>query len=387
MKTLTKEKQQPLLIPSQDFFEDNIIVLSKQTLELLYQQKNAMQLIALYTFYYYTARWQRTNQPYCTDGYVAERFGISRKTANKYKHELIELGLIENVVDRDKSGKIKGHYIKIKYLLKKETLESAFAEPVLPVSKNDTVDEVSQCVKSPTVVKLHTNALRKNNKNALSNFNSSNIDSEELENEIVDKEKQEERTSIPQEQIINYPVLTPDEKVQAISVKYSEQKAQNSYSYNAFKRNLEKLKKENEARKRSIAKASGQARNSPESSPQRTKSKENDNLHPPEKYAPQIENKTPALDLAEGIESAEYLVESIKVLAEDIGNKLADSKNRKRNITHMTNIFRQARGRGYNFQAFMELAYFTMKDTLDRQNVRNRGSYFYKAFEQRLKLA
>lgn len=49
-----------------DFIENNLVTLSKRTFDIFLKQENAADLIALYTFYYYTAKWQDSNQPKVT---------------------------------------------------------------------------------------------------------------------------------------------------------------------------------------------------------------------------------------------------------------------------------------------------------------------------------
>ena len=46
----------------QNFIENELVILSKQTLDLFLSQENCSDLISVYTFYYYTAKWQKTNQ-------------------------------------------------------------------------------------------------------------------------------------------------------------------------------------------------------------------------------------------------------------------------------------------------------------------------------------
>ena len=74
-----------------EFIEDNIIILSKQTLDLFLEQDKPSDLIALYCFYYYTAKWQRTNQPKCTTGFTANGLKWTRDRVIKIKKQLIEL--------------------------------------------------------------------------------------------------------------------------------------------------------------------------------------------------------------------------------------------------------------------------------------------------------
>jgi hypothetical protein len=105
-----------------DFIENNIIILSKQTLDILLKEKKPSDLIALYCFYYYTAKWQKTNQPKATISYIAKGLNWGKDKARRNKQILIRLNLIEDVRDIDKkTKKIKGWYIKIKYIWKKES--------------------------------------------------------------------------------------------------------------------------------------------------------------------------------------------------------------------------------------------------------------------------
>ena len=68
------------------------IVLSKPTLDLFLKQENPGDLIALYTFYYYTAKWQRTNQPRCTEKYAMKGLKWGRDKLRKTKKQLKEFG-------------------------------------------------------------------------------------------------------------------------------------------------------------------------------------------------------------------------------------------------------------------------------------------------------
>ena len=65
-------------------------MLSKQTLDLFLKQKNLADLIGLYCFYYYTAKWQQTNQPKATTGYAAKglKWGIQKIQKHKKIREL-----------------------------------------------------------------------------------------------------------------------------------------------------------------------------------------------------------------------------------------------------------------------------------------------------------
>jgi len=140
------------------------IVLSKHLIDLLLSQPNAPQLIALYIFYYYTAKWQKTNIPKATNSYVAKGIGISKNTLEKYKAELIRLKLIENIVDTDSNGKIVGHYIQVNFIWTRESIQE-----FLPSPQNLNENNVTPSPQEPHLPKnWGSNALNTVNINALS---------------------------------------------------------------------------------------------------------------------------------------------------------------------------------------------------------------------------
>jgi hypothetical protein len=93
--------------------EDEPIVLSKQLIETLKNEKRFSDLLALYTFYYYTAKWQGTSQPHATAAFIAEGMGWGIDKVQVVKARLLELGMISNITRHGEDGKIVGHYTKI----------------------------------------------------------------------------------------------------------------------------------------------------------------------------------------------------------------------------------------------------------------------------------
>lgn len=149
-----------------NFIENELVILTKQTLDIFLKQENPSELIALYTFYYYTAKWQKTNQPKCTTEYVSKCLHWNRHKVIRIKKQLLDFGLIEDtrIVD-ETTKKVIGYYVKMNYIFKKTTLEktqcaqkphTGFEAPQASVSKSDTVENG------------HTNALSTVNENALS---------------------------------------------------------------------------------------------------------------------------------------------------------------------------------------------------------------------------
>jgi len=133
-----------------------LLIINKNTIEKIIKSDydNKFDLLSLYVFYYYTAKWQNTNQPKATDVYVRKCLKIGRDRLKKAKDNLEDIGLIKNIVRRNGQGEIIGWYVKVDYVAKKET-------------DNHLLSENQQEVK-PTCGKRDTNAFN-NNINALNN--------------------------------------------------------------------------------------------------------------------------------------------------------------------------------------------------------------------------
>lgn len=106
--------------------EDEPIILSKPLLDLLLRQEDSKpsDLIGLYSFYYYTAKWQKTNQPKATVSFVSKGLRWEEKKVKRNKRVLVGLGLIKDVVRRDaESRKITGHYIKVNFIWSRDSVD------------------------------------------------------------------------------------------------------------------------------------------------------------------------------------------------------------------------------------------------------------------------
>lgn len=96
--------------------ENELVVTSKQTLDILLKQENPGQLIALYIFYYYTAEWQHTNQPKATIEFCAKGLKWGVEKTRSIKGKLIDLGLIQDIKKvNSQTKRVEGWYVKIKY--------------------------------------------------------------------------------------------------------------------------------------------------------------------------------------------------------------------------------------------------------------------------------
>jgi len=97
------------------------IVLSKGVLDLLLQSKKPSDCIALYTFLYYTAKWQKTNHPRATVAYIGKALNWGKTKTREVKKELNLLGLIENIRYVDDQNKTMGWYVKVNFIWGRET--------------------------------------------------------------------------------------------------------------------------------------------------------------------------------------------------------------------------------------------------------------------------
>lgn len=73
-------------------------------------------MLALWMFYAYTARWQHTNRPKSVTEYTAKGLGWSVARVRRAKSELAKLGLIADSKTTDGNGRITGWYVEVFYL-------------------------------------------------------------------------------------------------------------------------------------------------------------------------------------------------------------------------------------------------------------------------------
>lgn len=153
VETYKPIKQEPDQI---DFIENQLVILSKQTLDKFLEYENVSDLISLYVFYYYTAKWQKTNQPKCTINYICKGLKWGKDKVIKTRKCLEDIGLIQQIKRINKKGQIIGWYIKINYVWSKEKTSQI---PLI------------QKVEKPEGGFQDTNALSVNNINALNAIN------------------------------------------------------------------------------------------------------------------------------------------------------------------------------------------------------------------------
>lgn len=101
---------------------DDLLILNKYTIDTLFKLDNCSNCIALYVFYYKTAKWQKTNTIKANDTYVKKSLKWGEDKVRRTKKILKENGLIDIVQSR-KDGKISGWYIQVSYLVQQRKID------------------------------------------------------------------------------------------------------------------------------------------------------------------------------------------------------------------------------------------------------------------------
>ena len=78
-------------------------------------QKNPANLIALYCFLLHTANRQRTQIVYATELFISRGLRWSEAKTSYVKKQLRDMGLLESVTRRNKSGQLAKHYLRLNY--------------------------------------------------------------------------------------------------------------------------------------------------------------------------------------------------------------------------------------------------------------------------------
>lgn len=101
---------------------NDLLIINKHTIDTLFHLENAADCVALYVFYYKTAKWQKTNTIKANDAYVKKSLNWGADRIKRTKQTLKEHGLID-IVQRRKDGKIAGWYVEVSYLVAQRTAE------------------------------------------------------------------------------------------------------------------------------------------------------------------------------------------------------------------------------------------------------------------------
>ena len=194
---------------------DNLLILHKATIDKLFHLENSADCIALYVFYYKTAKWQKTNVVKASDEYVKQCLKWGNDKIRKTKQTLKENGLI-NIVQARTDNKISGWYIEVCYLVSEKSTQN------IEIKVVDSKNSQNQQVAKPTSSNEETSALKeyikclKKEIEMLKNNNFSEI--EEKENFDIINEYKKICVSLPQTIELS-PLLKS--KIETIKNKYS----------------------------------------------------------------------------------------------------------------------------------------------------------------------
>ena len=104
--------------------EEQLTIVSTKTLHEVFKEEFGADAIALYMFYYYTAKWQKTNQPKALSSYCKKGLAWGRDRFRRAKAILKKYDLVKDVQSKNKGGKITGWYIRINYLWGEKTIQT-----------------------------------------------------------------------------------------------------------------------------------------------------------------------------------------------------------------------------------------------------------------------
>jgi len=151
--------------------ENYLIILSTATLKQFLKYQNASDLIALYTFYYYTAKWQNTNRIKATITYCRKCLHWSQYRFSRANKTLIDLNLIQKIPIKNSKGQIQGWYTQINFIWSKNKVDSILSKnpEVLTRISGQKPEVLNPEILKPEGGFQETNALSDNNINALNN--------------------------------------------------------------------------------------------------------------------------------------------------------------------------------------------------------------------------
>jgi hypothetical protein len=104
--------------------------MTRVTYERLLKEREGMELCSLWMFFAYTARWQHTNQARASIAYVCRGTKWCEAKVQRLKNRLIEMGLLENVRNRDEKGAVSGWFVRVRHLVKVSSARSSDSEDV-----------------------------------------------------------------------------------------------------------------------------------------------------------------------------------------------------------------------------------------------------------------
>ena len=174
--------------------EKNLIIISVPTIKkLLSYGEEGRDALLLYSFYYYTAKWQKTNQPKATPNFCMKGLHWGEKRFGKADKLLRDLNLVEKKPNRVK-GRITGWYVKINYIWTTKKERDVSPEPLKshPLDRTRVWTEQGSGSEGTNALSADSlNASSVNNSNAL-NVDKKNASSVFAKQGFADKEKKDD---------------------------------------------------------------------------------------------------------------------------------------------------------------------------------------------------
>lgn len=139
---------------------DELLILNKLTIDTLFKLDNCADCIALYVFYYKTAKWQKTNQIKANDVYVKKSLKWGDNRLKSAKAILKLNGLIE-IIQRRNNGKIEGWYVKVAYIVTEKIQEDIKIKVESKNTPNQQLDESRSGFEEINALKEYIKCLKK----------------------------------------------------------------------------------------------------------------------------------------------------------------------------------------------------------------------------------
>lgn len=96
--------------------EHDFMAVTTNAFNKIMNQKNGDSLWLLYCFYCEASRSQRTNRPQVHTEYTAKALNWTETKVKKIKGGLRNLGIVEDVQNKNEQGKIIGHCVEIHFI-------------------------------------------------------------------------------------------------------------------------------------------------------------------------------------------------------------------------------------------------------------------------------
>lgn len=128
---------------------DELLIVDKRTIEHLFSLNEPADCVALYMFFYKTAKWQGNRSIKANDVYIRKCLGWGAKRVTNTKKILEDAGMIRKVV-RKQGGKITGHFIEVSYLLHHNTRNPLVDESTCGFGETNTNREYIKYSKNIT---------------------------------------------------------------------------------------------------------------------------------------------------------------------------------------------------------------------------------------------